>query len=43
MLSQQIERFWEIDNYGMKENLQQYLINPSEKQALNILEQGTTF
>ena len=35
--------FWEIDSYSMKENLQQGLIPPSEKQALNILEQSTTF
>lgn len=35
MLSLKIERFWEIDSYGTKANLQQGLINPSEKQALN--------
>lgn len=38
MLSQHIERFWEIDIYGTKNSAEQNLLSPSENKALQILE-----
>lgn len=38
MLSQHIERFWEIDIYGNKNSAKQNLLSPSESKALQILE-----
>ena len=38
MLSQHIERFWEIDIYGTKNSAEQNLLSPSENKTLQILE-----
>ena len=38
MLSQHIERFWEIDIYGTKNSAEQNLLSPSENKALQILD-----
>ena len=36
-LSQQIERFWEIDTYGTKNSAEQNLLLPSEDKALQTM------
>ena len=42
-LSQQIERFWEIDTYGTKNSAEQNLLPSSEDKTLHILEKGSIF
>ena len=41
-LSQQIERFWEIDTYGTKNSAEQNLLLPSEDKALQTMSLWST-